>query len=85
MKRRESAHLAEAFGSVIRAERLRRGLTQEQLAEAADVHKNYVSLVERGLRDPSFSHMVALAQALRLAPERLVARALKAARKSTVA
>lgn len=77
MKRREAARLAGALGAVVRAERIRNGLSQEQLAEKADVHRNYVSLVERGLRDPSFSHLAAIAVALGMRPERLVPRALR--------
>ena len=78
MKRREGARLAAALGSVVRAERLRAGLTQEQLAEAAEMHPNYISFVERGLRDPSFAHLVAIATALEIRPQRLVAKTLKA-------
>lgn len=42
--------VAEAFGIVLRTVRDAAGLSQEQLAEAADVDRTYPSLLERGLR-----------------------------------
>ena len=41
------------LGSNIRAERLRRHLTQEQLAEKLDMSINYVGKLERGVIIPS--------------------------------
>lgn len=38
----------QTLGQRIRAERLRQGMTQEQLAEAAEVHPTYIGQVERG-------------------------------------
>lgn len=40
-------------GAVLRAFRLRRGLTQEQLAARAKMHRNYVGGVERGEKSPT--------------------------------
>jgi len=39
-------------------------LSQEQLAEEADIHPTYVGLVERGLRNPSLAVAERLASAL---------------------
>lgn len=40
--------LSTAFASAVRHRRMARGLSQEALAERADVHRTYVSAVERG-------------------------------------
>ncbi len=40
------------------------GLTQEQLAHLADLHPTYISLMERGQRNPGFEIMVKLIGAL---------------------
>ena len=54
----------ERVGRTLRAKRKRSGLTQEQLAEAADMHPTEVSRLERGVRDPRLSTLVRLARAL---------------------
>ena len=52
------------LGETIRQIRHDRKLTQEQLAELADVHVNWISMVERGHRNPSAISMMYLARAL---------------------
>ena len=52
--------------------RLQRGLSQEKLAELADVHRNYVGGVERGERNIALLNIVALARALQVKPARLL-------------
>ncbi len=37
-----------AFGSAVRDLRIKRGISQEQLAELADIHRTYVSSIELG-------------------------------------
>jgi transcriptional regulator with XRE-family HTH domain len=37
-----------AFGQTVREARLAKGLSQEGLAEKANLHRNFISLVERG-------------------------------------
>ena len=52
------------FGRRVRTLRLERGLSQEKLAELADLHRNYVGGVERGERNIALLNIVALARAL---------------------
>ena len=54
----------QALGITIRNERMRRNLTQEQLAERAGLHWTYISGIERGKRNVSFTILLKLATAL---------------------
>lgn len=56
------------FGSNLRALRIKAGISQEHLAESADLHKNMVGLLERGLRNPSLVTITKLAKALKVKP-----------------
>ncbi len=52
------------LGARIRTLRRQRGLTQGALAEAVDLSIAYMSLIERGGRNPPFTTVVAIAHAL---------------------
>lgn len=65
------------FGLALREVRLDAGLSQEELAFRADVHTNYVSLLERGRKSPTLGVIVRLASALAVSPESLVAKMSK--------
>ena len=56
--------LQQRFGSIIRRRRETAGLSQEALAEEANLHRTYISLLERGLRMPSIEVVRKLAAAL---------------------
>ena len=60
------------FGKQVRSLRLERGLSQEKLAELADLHRNYVGGVERGERNIALLNIVALARALKVRPTKLI-------------
>lgn len=49
----------------LREVRLARGLTQEQLAEKLDVSLNFLNLIERGERAPSFVTLERITRVLR--------------------
>ena len=53
------------FGQNIRKARTKAGLTQEQLAERADLHANYYARVERGEENPSYETIEKIVKALR--------------------
>ncbi len=65
---------AEVFGEVLRELRLRKGLSQEALADACDRHRTYISLLERGRNSPSLDTIFELAEALETRPSELVRR-----------
>jgi len=60
---------AEWFAERLRELRNGAGLTQEQLAERAGVKRDAVARWERGTREPSWSNVVALADALAVSTE----------------
>jgi transcriptional regulator with XRE-family HTH domain len=61
-----------AFGKVLRVVRKEAGLTQEQLGHAAEIDRTFVSLIERGERQPTVRVLFKLATALRSTPVRLI-------------
>ena len=61
---RDGRELGRAFGQVVRDRRLQARLSQEALAERADLTRNYISELERGLKSPTLATVEALAQAL---------------------
>lgn len=50
----------------IKALRERRGLTQEQLAEKAEISRTYLARLETGRHDPTLSMLEKLAKALKV-------------------
>jgi transcriptional regulator with XRE-family HTH domain len=60
------------FGQVVRELRQARGLSQEQLGFESGHHRTYISLIERGGRNPSLKTILALASALRTPPSQLL-------------
>ena len=44
-----------AFGKVLRRRRVEAGFTQEQLAHEAELQRNYVSLMERSINQPTIT------------------------------
>jgi len=58
---------AQLFGRRLRELRKARGLTQEALAESADLSGNYISDLELGLKVRSLTILVRLSQALDVA------------------
>lgn len=64
-----------ALGEAVRAIREERGLSQVQLAEATGFIQAWISHVERGRRNPSWSNVVRLAGGLGVSVSALTKRA----------
>ena len=68
----ERARLLLAFGEKLRAERERRNVSQETLADIANVHRTHFGGLERGRREPHLSMLLVLADALEVPPGALL-------------
>ena len=62
---------------MVRELRERAGLSQEELADLANVHRTYIGGIERGERNPTLTTIHKIARALRVHPPRLLETDLK--------
>jgi CheY-like chemotaxis protein len=62
----QKVDVKKMFGSTVKAWRKQLGISQEILAERADLHRTYVSDVERGARNLSLESITRMAFALRV-------------------
>ena len=60
------------LGKIIRTKREAKGLTQVELAENSGVDRNYIGMVERGERNPSFLSLQKIAKGLGLTVNELI-------------
>lgn len=60
------------LGKAVRKKRRLLGLSQEELAERAELHWTYIGGIERGERNVSLLNLVKIARALELTPSRLL-------------
>lgn len=67
-----SSRFAKLFGARVRELRERKGLSQEELADAAKLHRTHISLIERGHRSARLETIELLARALRVQPSELL-------------
>ena len=65
-KKRRPPDIRERFGFAVKARREELELTQEELAEKAQIHRTYLSDIERGSRNLSLINIEKLAAALSL-------------------
>lgn len=66
---------AQAFGQALRDLRQAQGWTQETLAFEAGLERVFISMLERGVRQPTFTAVLKLAAALDCSASELVGRA----------
>lgn len=60
------------IGINIKSERLRRGISQEELAEKCDISRNSVSLIETGKINPTIIRVIDIAKVLGISIDALV-------------
>ena len=64
MSQKNQLSIKQRFGKAIRRRRRELDLSQEQLAERAELHRTYISNIERGELNPSLETMEKLVKAL---------------------
>ncbi len=67
-KKKLSSQLIKTFANNVRLTRESLGISQEQLAELAELHRTYIGSVERGERNISLQNVERLARALKASP-----------------
>lgn len=65
-------HILVKFGEQIKKLRKEKGLTQEQLADAAQIERSYMGTIERGERNPTLLKVYRIAKALKVDSSRLL-------------
>ena len=70
---RTDAKILKKFGAVIKAKRGVLGVSQEELADRAGLHRTYIGGVEQGRRNLSLLNILKIAGALEVKPEELFA------------
>ncbi|MCC5615231.1 helix-turn-helix transcriptional regulator [Nostoc sp. CHAB 5836] len=66
------AEILDKFGKRVRDERLQRGLSQEELAEKAELHRTYIGMIERGEKNITLINIGKIAKALGIAVDQLL-------------
>lgn len=64
--------IRKQVGLNLRRLREARGLSQEELAFDAELHRTYISGVERGVRNPTVTVLAKIAAALKVTPDQLL-------------
>lgn len=61
------------FGLSLQNARLQQNLSQSELAGLSEIDRTFISLLERGKRQPSLTTIFQLAQALKIKPSLMIA------------
>jgi transcriptional regulator with XRE-family HTH domain len=69
--KKTSSLIRQRFGKAIRRRRRELDLSQDVLAEKAELHRTYISNLERGGINPTLENIVKLANALDISVARL--------------
>ena len=68
MKKEELIEL----GKIVRAKRIQQNLTQSELSVRANVDRNYIGMLERGERNPSYLSLLKIASGLNISVSELL-------------
>jgi len=68
----KQTQLQTAFGEILRDSRSKAGFSQEKLALDCGLDRTYISLLERGLRQPTLTTLFVLADSLDVKPSKLI-------------
>ena len=66
MKRKAAQDIRIRFGTAVKKRRSELGISQEELAGKAELHRTYIADIERGTRNVSLINIEKIAKALNL-------------------
>lgn len=66
------SRILKTFGNKVREERLKQGLSQEELADRAGLHRTYVGMIERAEKNITLLNIEKIAKALEVEIEDLL-------------
>ena len=69
-----SRSIVDRFPHVLRKVRIEKGLSQEELADLADLDRTYISQIERGLKSPSLRSLEKIINGLEVSLSELLKR-----------
>ncbi len=64
--------IEKAVGQELYFWRNKKGLSQEKLGFEANLHRTYISIIERGLKSPTINTLVRLCNALEITPDKFL-------------
>lgn len=64
--------IEQAFGQALKRRREQLGISQEDLALESDLHRTFISQIERGIKTPTLRSILSLAKALKTTATALV-------------
>lgn len=64
--------ILKEFGQRVRHERLKRGFSQEELAEKAGLHRTYIGMIERAEKNITLINIEKVANALEMSADELL-------------
>lgn len=73
MKRKRTQGVKERFGHAVRKRRQELGISQEELADRAGLHRTYIGDIERGARNLSLENIEKIAKAMEVSISNLFA------------
>jgi transcriptional regulator with XRE-family HTH domain len=63
---KNKANILKVLGSLVRQHRENLGISQEELATRSNLDRTYISGIERGIRNPSLTALVSLANGMNI-------------------
>jgi transcriptional regulator with XRE-family HTH domain len=72
MELNEKKSIEDCFGTVLKELRKGKGLSQADLADASGLNHTYISLLERGKRQPTLTTLFSIAKACDISPSEII-------------
>ncbi len=67
-----NSSLSKIFGEVLKNIRNEIGLSQEDLAYESELDRSFISMLERGLRQPTIATLFQISEALKKSPSEII-------------